>query len=122
MRPGEKLHEEMITQTDAINTLEFERHFVILPSAQLWDVDRYAATYNGRRCKDGFSYASNTNTEWLTIAQIRDLIRTDVDPAFNVEDTLVWREQRRLTIKDVTTDLMNTSRKLAAMSFPAAHR
>lgn len=122
MRPGEKLHEEMITQTDAINTLEFDRHFVILPSAQLWDVDRYAATYNGRRCKDGFSYASNTNTEWLTIAQIRDLIRSDVDPAFNVEDTLVWREQRRLTIKDVTTDLMNTSRRLAAVSFPAAHR
>jgi UDP-N-acetylglucosamine 4,6-dehydratase (inverting) len=114
MRPGEKLHEEMITQTDAINTLEFDHHFVILPSAQLWDVDRYAATYNGRRCKDGFSYASNTNTEWLTIAQIRDLIRTDVDPTFNVEDTLVWREQRRLTIKDMTSDLRNTSRELAA--------
>lgn len=119
IRPGEKLHEEMITQTDAISALEFERHFVILPSTRLWDTDRYAATYGGRRCPDGFSYASNTNTEWLSVAHIRDLIRTHIDKSFCVEDTLVWREQRRLTIKDVTADLLKTSRDLAAMNYSA---
>jgi UDP-N-acetylglucosamine 4,6-dehydratase (inverting) len=119
IRPGEKLHEEMITQTDAISTLEFDRHFVILPSTQLWDVNRYAATYNGRRCPDGFAYASNTNAEWLSIAQIRELIRTHIDKSFHVEDSLVWREQRRLTIKDVTSDLKRTSRELAAMNYTA---
>ena len=117
VRAGEKLHEEMITSTDALNTLEFDRHFVILPSMRLWDVDRYAGTYGGRRCEDGFSYASNTNTEWLTVAQIRELIRTHIDKNFKVEDTLVWREQKRLTIKDMTRDLIDTSRELAAMNY-----
>jgi UDP-N-acetylglucosamine 4,6-dehydratase/5-epimerase len=119
IRPGEKLHEEMITLTDALNSLEFDRHFVILPSVQLWDVERYIATYEGRRCKDGFSYASNTNTEWLTISQIRELIRTHIDKSFRVEDSLVWREPRRLTIKDMTKDLMDTSRELAELNYTA---
>ena len=41
IRPGEKLHEEMITQTDALNTLEFEKYFVILPSTELWNVEKF---------------------------------------------------------------------------------
>ena len=82
IRPGEKLHEEMITQTDAINTIEFSKYFVILPSMQLWDIDKFAAAFNGTRCQQGFSYSSGTNTEWLTVDQIRDLIIEHVDPEF----------------------------------------
>ncbi|MFH1026961.1 MAG: UDP-N-acetylglucosamine 4,6-dehydratase (inverting) [Pseudomonadota bacterium] len=82
IRPGEKLHEEMITMTDALSTVEFEKYFVILPSIGIWDVDKFTATFNGKLCGDGFCYNSGTNTEWLSIEEIRQLIKTHVDPAF----------------------------------------
>lgn len=78
IRPGEKLHEEMITLTDGLNTLEFDRYFVILPSIPLWNTEEYLATFKGRRCPEDFSYNSGANTEWLSVAQLRDLIRTHV--------------------------------------------
>lgn len=84
IRPGEKLHEEMVTVTDAINTLEFDTYYVILPSMQLWDIDTFLKTFRGTRCKDGFSYNSGTNTDWLTPQQIRELIRKHVDSSFAV--------------------------------------
>lgn len=82
IRPGEKLHEEMITMTDALSTVEFEKYFVILPSIGIWDVDKFTATFNGKLCGDGFCYNSGTNTEWLSVEEIRQLIKTHVDPAF----------------------------------------
>jgi UDP-N-acetylglucosamine 4,6-dehydratase (inverting) len=82
IRPGEKLHEEMITLTDAINTVEFEKYFVILPSITFWNVKEFTANYNGYRCPDGFSYNSGENTEWLSVDQIRSLIISHVDPLF----------------------------------------
>lgn len=78
IRPGEKLHEEMITETDAFNTIEFDNHFVILPSMQLWSVDTFMQQLNGRRCPPGFKYNSGTNTEWLSVEQLRELIDTHV--------------------------------------------
>lgn len=82
IRPGEKLHEEMITETDGLNTIELGRHFVILPSNRLWDVNEYSRTFGGRLCEYGFRYSSGTNTEWLSVEQLRDLIRAHVDPNF----------------------------------------
>lgn len=82
IRPGEKLHEEMITMTDALCTVEFDKYFVILPSIQLWDVDEFTAAFKGKLCGDGFCYNSGTNAEWLSIDEIRQLIITHVDPAF----------------------------------------
>jgi len=82
IRPGEKLHEEMITATDALSSIEFKKHFVILPSVKLWDVDAFIAAFDGKRCADGFSYNSGTNKEWLTVRQIQKLIREHVDPTF----------------------------------------
>lgn len=84
IRPGEKLHEEMITMTDALCTVEYENHFVILPSISSLDAGRYASRSNGRPCPEGFSYNSGTNTEWLSVEQIRELIRFHVDPTFSV--------------------------------------
>jgi len=105
IRPGEKLHEEMITATDALNTLEFENYFVILPSMHLWDVDRYMEVFNGRRCEDGFSYSSKTNTEWLSVEQLRQLIREHVDPNFNFEDSdTAHSGHRSLKIKTTHED------------------
>jgi UDP-N-acetylglucosamine 4,6-dehydratase len=84
IRPGEKLHEEMITETDGLNTLEFDRHFVILPSTPQWDPDAYCKAFNGRRCQCGFRYSSGANTEWLDVEQLRDLIRKHVDSEFSL--------------------------------------
>lgn len=84
IRPGEKLHEEMITETDGLNTIEFDRHFIILPSARLWDPGEYCKAFNGRRCDHGFKYSSDNNTEWLSVEQLRELIRKQVDPSFTV--------------------------------------
>ena len=83
IRPGEKLHEEMITETDAINTIEFEKYFVILPSAKpKWDIDEFIKTFKGKYCQFGFKYNSGTNTEWVKVPQLRDLIKKHIDPAF----------------------------------------
>jgi FlaA1/EpsC-like NDP-sugar epimerase len=84
IRPGEKLHEEMITETDGLNTIEFDKHFIILPSARLWDPDEYCKAFNGRRCEYGFKYSSGNNTEWLSVEELRKLIREQVDPSFAV--------------------------------------
>ena len=83
IRPGEKLHEEMITPTDALHTIEFDRYFVILPSVKLWDVNGFMRTFRGRLCEEGFSYTSGSNTEWLSVEQIRELLRLHVDPTFS---------------------------------------
>jgi UDP-N-acetylglucosamine 4,6-dehydratase len=82
IRPGEKLHEEMITETDGLNTLEFDRYFVILPSTPLWDADAYCKAFNGQHCQYGFRYSSGANTEWLDVEQLRGLIRKHVDSEF----------------------------------------
>jgi FlaA1/EpsC-like NDP-sugar epimerase len=78
IRPGEKLHEEMITETDALNSVEFEKYFVILPSTELWDVDKFRRESNssvGKMCEFGFSYNSETNNDFLNIADLKDLIK-----------------------------------------------
>jgi FlaA1/EpsC-like NDP-sugar epimerase len=79
IRPGEKLHEEMITATDAMSTLEFEKHFVILPSMRLWDVDQYMRKFAGDYCKEGFAYSSGTNEHFLTVEELRELIREHIN-------------------------------------------
>lgn len=84
IRPGEKLHEEMITSTDALNSLEFRDYYVILPSIKLWDVDKYISEFDGTYCENGFSYCSGTNTSWLTVEQIRELIIEHVSSEFSV--------------------------------------
>ena len=82
IRPGEKLHEEMITETDAFATVEFDEHFVIMPATPLWNVDEFVAAGQGKLCEPGFRYSSDTNTDWLTVDQLRDLIRANVDSEF----------------------------------------
>lgn len=82
IRPGEKLHEEMITRTDSLSTVQFDDYFVILPSYHDWDIDEFRAAGNGapgRMCEPGFSYDSGTNEEFLTVDQLRDLIATEID-------------------------------------------
>ena len=82
IRPGEKLHEEMITTTDAINSVQFDRYFVILPSIPLWDVQAFIAAFNGVPCPDEFAYNSGTNDQWLSVEELRRLMVEHVDPDF----------------------------------------
>jgi len=78
IRPGEKLHEEMITETDGFNSIEFDRYFVILPSMPLWDEEKFRQAFDGRRCVVGFKYSSGTNDRFLTVDELRALIDAHV--------------------------------------------
>ncbi len=77
IRPGEKIHEEMITETDAISTIEFEKYFVILPAFQpAWSIDDFCKHFNGKFCKEGFRYNSGENSDYLSVEQLRNLIQS----------------------------------------------
>ena len=84
IRPGEKIHEEMITLTDAISTIEFDDYFVILPSVPLWDLEAFMQTFSGKMCTPGFCYNSGSNSEWLSVEEIRSLVVKHVDPSFQI--------------------------------------
>jgi UDP-N-acetylglucosamine 4,6-dehydratase/5-epimerase len=84
IRPGEKLHEEMITMTDAINTIEFENYYVILPSIPVWDLEKFRKESNGKEgkfCTSDFSYNSGSNERFLSVDEIKELIIKNVDGA-----------------------------------------
>lgn len=85
IRPGEKIHEEMITETDALSTIDFGQYYVILPSTPLWDVEAFRTEFGGVRCPSGFRYDSGANPDKLSVAQLRSLVREHVDPGFPVE-------------------------------------
>jgi UDP-N-acetylglucosamine 4,6-dehydratase (inverting) len=83
IRPGEKLHEEMITETDALNSVEFEKYYVILPSSVKlgWTKDEFIKNYNlglGKMCNFGFSYNSGTNKDFLTVNDLQELIQNHI--------------------------------------------
>lgn len=84
IRPGEKLHEEMITETDSLSSVELADKYVIMPTTPTWEVDDFVHAFSGRMCEPGFRYSSGENHEWLTVDQLRQLIREHVDPAFEV--------------------------------------
>ncbi len=73
-RPGEKLHELMVGEDDAHNTLEYENHYAILPTVRVWNADEPSAMNGGRRCPEGFRYSSETNDRWLTVAELEQMI------------------------------------------------
>ena len=84
IRPGEKLHEEMITETDALNTIEFQDYYVMLPVIlqELWDPEKFrleSNNYLGQYCDIGFKYNSGTNPNFLTVEKIRTLIKETLD-------------------------------------------
>jgi len=88
IRPGEKLHEEMITESDALNTIETEKNYLIIPSPMIGSVkdqmDKYAAHHGGKPVDPTFRYSSGENEEWLDVPALRQLIRDHVDPSFDL--------------------------------------
>ena len=76
IRPGEKIHEEMITPSDSYNSYDLGKFYVILPTNPTWNLNDYLKKYNGKKLKEGFSYNSGTNTEWVSIRDLKNLIKT----------------------------------------------
>ena len=75
IRPGEKLHELMITSDDSRNVVEFSDYFVIQPSFHWWDPDAFTAKDGAKAVTDDFEYSSNKNTQWLSADELRKLLR-----------------------------------------------
>lgn len=73
IRPGEKLHEIMVTTEDSHTTYEYDRHFIVYPQ-MTWN-DRQQPDLSGRKVEEGFSYSSGSNTEWLSVEDIRKLLK-----------------------------------------------
>lgn len=86
IRPGEKLHEEMITVTDALNTIDIGRYYAILPSVSFkYNREDYIKHHNGKLVPDGFHYSSDKNEEWETVESMREKIKEYVDHNFEVK-------------------------------------
>lgn len=84
IRPGEKVHEEMITESDSFNTVDLGKYYAILPSADMMLSQKYLKKEGVTKVAEGFCYNSGTNTEFLAVDEIRDLIKKHVDPTFKI--------------------------------------
>jgi UDP-N-acetylglucosamine 4,6-dehydratase (inverting) len=81
VRPGEKLHEEMITSSDSYNTVDLGRYYAILPSGADYSIDEYVSGQHAKRVAPGFCYNSGTNEQFLGVAELRELIAEHVESA-----------------------------------------
>ena len=82
IRPGEKIHEEMITASDSFNTYDLGKYYVILPSVPNWDLNTFITKFNATKVPVGFSYNSGDNTEWETVHTLKNLIKEHLYPDF----------------------------------------
>lgn len=73
IREGEKLHEVMVTREDSISTYEYEKHFIVYPHMEWWNPDKIRA--GGKQISPGFEYSSETNTEWLAVDDLIELLK-----------------------------------------------
>lgn len=83
IRPGEKIHEEMITSSDSFFTYDLGKYYVILPQIPKWSLDEYINKFNAIKVDQGFTYNSGTNSEWVSVEELRLLIKEHVDETFN---------------------------------------
>jgi UDP-N-acetylglucosamine 4,6-dehydratase len=74
IRPGEKIHEEMITVADSFTTIDMGKYYAILPQVSKWSIDEYKFKFGAKSVDPGFQYNSGTNEQWLTVEEIRELI------------------------------------------------
>lgn len=86
IRPGEKVHEEMITYSDSLNTIETDNYFIIVPSLSEMSLKdamhKYLKHYSAKQVAKGFRYSSGENTTWLNRKELRALIRKHIDSQF----------------------------------------
>jgi UDP-N-acetylglucosamine 4,6-dehydratase len=82
IRPGEKVHEEMITTSDSFNTVDLGKYYAILNTGAGHSVEEYLKKKKGVRVKKGFCYNSGQNSKFLSVQEIRNLIKKNLNPAF----------------------------------------
>lgn len=84
IRPGEKIHEEMITPSDSFYTYDLGKYYVILPATHQWKLEDFIKEFNAKLVESGFAYNSGINTEWETVDSLRRLIKEHVDSTFKI--------------------------------------
>ncbi len=84
VRPGEKIHEEMITETDSLNTYDCGKYYVIVPTVPNFKEAEWVKKNKAVKVQPGFKYNSGSNTEWLTVEDLRQQIKLHVDPEFKL--------------------------------------
>ncbi len=84
IRPGEKIHEEMITSSDSFTTYDLGKYYVILPQVTNWNLEEYINKFNAKLVPQGFNYTSGDNDEWETVDSLRSLIKEHLYPDFTV--------------------------------------
>jgi UDP-N-acetylglucosamine 4,6-dehydratase len=82
IRPGEKIHEEMITSSDSFFTYDLGKYYAIIPQTTSWNIDDFINNFNAKKVPEGFSYNSNNNDAWESVESLRQLIKEHVDPTF----------------------------------------
>lgn len=84
IRPGEKIHEEMITTSDSFSTYDLGKYYAILPQVPRWSLNEFIQKFDAKKVPEGFNYNSGQNTEWLSVDELRTLIREQIDPTFSI--------------------------------------
>ncbi len=84
IRPGEKLHEEMITSSDSFYTYDLGKYYAILPVTHKWSLEEFIKSFDAKKVPQGFNYNSGDNKEWETVDSLRKLIIEHVDPNFHI--------------------------------------
>jgi UDP-N-acetylglucosamine 4,6-dehydratase/5-epimerase len=84
IRPGEKIHEEMITVSDSYNTYDLGKYYVILPTVTNWKMEDYKKSFNAQKVENGFSFTSGENKEWETVESLKELINKHVSSTFEI--------------------------------------
>lgn len=84
IRPGEKVHEEMITPSDSFYTYDLGKYYTILPASHKWSLDDYIEEFKAVKVANGFAYNSGENSDWESVTRLRYLIKEHVDPTFVV--------------------------------------
>lgn len=79
IRPGEKIHEEMITSSDSYYTYDLGKYYTILPATHRWNLQEFVLEYNAKKVYEGFNYSSDNNTEWESVESLRKLIKQHVE-------------------------------------------
>ena len=82
IRPGEKIHEEMITSSDSFYTYDLGKYYTILPSVPNFKIKDFVESFSAQKVTEGFNYDSGTNTEWETVESLRTLIKEHIDSNF----------------------------------------
>lgn len=84
IRPGEKIHEEMITSSDSFFTYDLGKYYTIIPQMPNWKVADFITNFNAKKVAEGFQYNSGENSEWVSVEELRKLIKEHVDPEFEL--------------------------------------